>query len=47
MLANELLELIRYSYRNLDLTQNQKEIIIFRLQTILKNFDVYSFLEEE
>jgi hypothetical protein len=36
MLINELLELIRYSYKNLDLTQNQKEIIRFRLQTILK-----------
>lgn len=43
----KLLELIRYIYQEFNLSRHEKDIILFRLQDVLRSLDVYKYLEEK
>lgn len=44
-MTGRLLELIKFIYQT-QLTQNQKDITLFKLQDIMRNCDVYKYLNE-
>jgi hypothetical protein len=44
MVYKDLLEIIKYIYQNFDLTQSEKDIMLFKVQNSLRDCDVYKYL---